>query len=243
MSGRIRFYSLQSAVLLGLGALTWLASGHLRLPAIGLAAGVALLLCSGRSFRRWSRWSAGQRGELAVVVALKTLPQGYVLLNDLVLPDGRGNIDHVVVGPNGVFAVETKNYSKHIRCEKDFWFLAHKPIRSLSRQAKRAAIAVRSSIAGLFPGQTSLIPYVTPVLVFVDPHAALTLIQPTVPVVRLAELPDFIRDYAPRRPITRQEQLAIVRHLRSLQRIPPDQVPTPARRLVRPGVPRRRFFS
>ena len=48
---------------------------------------------------------------------------GFVLLHDRRLPGRRGNVDHVVVGPPGVFVVETKHLSgvvrvgRRLRCE------------------------------------------------------------------------------------------------------------------------------
>ncbi len=48
-----------------------------------------------------------------VVETLTTLDNSYVLINDVVLPDRKGNIDHILVGPNGVFAIETKSYRWH----------------------------------------------------------------------------------------------------------------------------------
>ena len=57
------------------------------------------------------------------------------------MPDGRGNVDHLVMGPNGLFAIETKNYSTFVKCSGDDWFVNGKKIRSLSKQAKRNAIA------------------------------------------------------------------------------------------------------
>ena len=35
------------------------------------------------------------------------LPQEYVLINGLTLPRGAGDVDHLVIGPTGVFLVES----------------------------------------------------------------------------------------------------------------------------------------
>jgi hypothetical protein len=43
----------------------------------------------------------GKRGESALSEALQELPNDYVLLNDPMLPDGSGNVVHLVIGPNG----------------------------------------------------------------------------------------------------------------------------------------------
>ena len=36
------------------------------------------------------------------------MPEDYYIFNDVKFPGSRGNLDHVVVGPNGVFVIETK---------------------------------------------------------------------------------------------------------------------------------------
>lgn len=56
----------------------------------------------------------GKVGEIQVASILHTLdPNDYILLNDLYLPkkDGKTTqIDHVLIAPNGIFVIETKNY-------------------------------------------------------------------------------------------------------------------------------------
>lgn len=60
-----------------------------------------------RLFRSFRKLNRGERGELAVGEALEDLRSlGYRPIHDIV---GKGfNIDHVLVGPAGVFAIETK---------------------------------------------------------------------------------------------------------------------------------------
>jgi hypothetical protein len=101
------------------------------------------------SFRRWSNWFVGKRGEEAVSQVLRSLSQDYALLNDVILPDGRGNVDHFLVGPNGLFVIETKNYSGSVRCNGDRWFVGRREISSLSKQAKRNSMAIRASLESL----------------------------------------------------------------------------------------------
>jgi uncharacterized protein YneF (UPF0154 family) len=56
-------------------------------------------------------WQAGYLGELATAQAFNKLSaQGCLVFHDL--PTGRANIDHIVVAPKAVFAVETKWRSK-----------------------------------------------------------------------------------------------------------------------------------
>ncbi|HEX6152222.1 MAG TPA: nuclease-related domain-containing protein [Solirubrobacterales bacterium] len=64
----------------------------------------------GGSFRRnFETWSRGAEGEEAVGQILESLSEtGWHVIHDVSL--GRGNIDHVVVGPGGLFTVETKSH-------------------------------------------------------------------------------------------------------------------------------------
>lgn len=60
-------------------------------------------------------WEKGAAGEIAVARALEALPAGWVVLHDLVWPGRqRANIDHVAMGPGGVFVIDAKNWSGRI---------------------------------------------------------------------------------------------------------------------------------
>ena len=68
--------------------------------------GVSLIL-GGRIYKQFRNLNRGERGELHVADALEDLRAlGYRPVHDLVRD--RFNIDHVLVGPGGVFAIETK---------------------------------------------------------------------------------------------------------------------------------------
>jgi hypothetical protein len=213
---RIRFYLWASVGLFALAISAFAVTNIFRLPAIGFFMAAMLLMLFKTSVRRWSCWSLGRNGESKVTEALKSLPDEYVVLNDIVLPDRKGNVDHLLIGPNGVFVIETKNYSGFVRCEEEQWFVNGHRIRSLSKQAKRNSMAIRGSIAGLFPGQRR-VPYVVPLLVFVSRSTRLKLFKPTVCVLKLNELVEFIRDREITRAITEDEKRTMVHHLQLLQ--------------------------
>lgn len=63
----------------------------------------------GGSFKRdFSAWSQGAEGEEVVGRVLEELAaSGWHVIHDVDL--GRGNIDHIVVGPGGLFTIETKS--------------------------------------------------------------------------------------------------------------------------------------
>ena len=175
-----------------------------------------LLILFTARLRDWERWLPAGNDKSKVIGALHSLSNDYSLLTHLALPDYGGNIDHLLIGPNGLFVIEVKNYSGYVRCNQDQWAVKTHRIKSLSRQAKRNSMALRSAIACLYMGRRTGIPYVTPLLVFAHPEARLRLRQPTMAVLRLRELPEFIRDYAPKRPITPEEKRLIAHHLISL---------------------------
>ncbi|MFW9848842.1 MAG: NERD domain-containing protein [Candidatus Thorarchaeota archaeon] len=73
-------------------------------------------------------WLAGARGELKTLKELMKLPSGFVIVNDVYLQFTEPlhteegirfscQMDHVVVGPPGLFNIESKNWS-HLSIEK-----------------------------------------------------------------------------------------------------------------------------
>ena len=62
---------------------------------------------------RADRWGRGATGEETVGDVLATLvDEGWSVFHDI--QTGRGNIDHVVVGPGGLFTIETKSHGGRI---------------------------------------------------------------------------------------------------------------------------------
>lgn len=160
---------------------------------------------------RNSSWKKGIAGEKEVTMALQELDNSYYLLSDVVLYPKHGNIDHIVLGQNGIFVIETKNYKGEIGCKEDEWYLltypakkrgsgrrkrpVKKPLPSISKQAKRNATTLKNFIekyieeANLKTHQIE----VNCILTFVDPDLELKLRKPSVDVLRLFELPEFIK--------------------------------------------------
>jgi hypothetical protein len=55
-------------------------------------------------------WYAGATGERAVAARLATLPPGWTVLHSLPVGRHGADIDHLVIGPGGVFTVNTKHH-------------------------------------------------------------------------------------------------------------------------------------
>jgi hypothetical protein len=139
------------------------------LPYLGLAAGVpALLVCLGGMvvvFRLPSEalyWDKGARGERRTAEALEPLVQrGFVLLYGRLMPDSRGDIDAIAIGPTGVWVVETKNLSGDVSIVNDRLFVKDKLRQPMVEQVYREAFAVQQIVGELLaPAHTM----VTPVL-------------------------------------------------------------------------------
>ncbi len=54
------------------------------------------------------KWQRGTDGETVVGKILADFPDGFYVISDLSTPSG--NLDHVVVGPTGVFVLDAKNW-------------------------------------------------------------------------------------------------------------------------------------
>jgi len=158
------------------------------------------LVASGYFFGNYATWSSGAEGEEKVAGYLNLLDDRYSVVHDVVLPGRIGNIDHIVLGPNGIFVVETKNHKGYITCNGDWWkqrkigrrgtpYLGN--IGSPSKQVKRKAVLLSKFIQDHYG--TNL--YINGIVVFTNEAARLKIINPTVTVLRPQELCNFIEYY------------------------------------------------
>lgn len=157
----VGLWPLGAGVFLGGFALaTWVVAGHAwgsLLLALSLAV-VGLGLYWG--MRRTENFYTGARGEERVSSILRNLPERYHVFNDFV---ARGvHVDHVVVGPPGVFAIETKCWNGVVTVERGEVLIdGMTPSRPPLRQVAREAALVKEELARLgWNGD------VTPVLTF-----------------------------------------------------------------------------
>lgn len=61
---------------------------------------------------RAGAWAYGALGESYVAHCLRRLPPDWFITHDIQLPDGRGNHDHIVVGPAGVVVINSKYHGE-----------------------------------------------------------------------------------------------------------------------------------
>jgi hypothetical protein len=138
----------------------------------------------------------GVEGESMVTQVLRSkLNNDYYLANNVTYINDRGNkedIDHVVLGPKGVYAIETKHYSGKVTCKGSYWQIPFG--RSPSSQAKGNAAWVSKAIraSGVFE---TLNVWVKPIVVFSNPDVELQTDHPEVEAVTLDKLVNSITSY------------------------------------------------
>jgi hypothetical protein len=84
----------------------------------GALGGMAAAISSGPQHER--AWARGAEGEAKLARTLEKLTAGHgvALLHDRRVPGSRANIDHIAVGPPGVFVIDAKRYKGRIAVER-----------------------------------------------------------------------------------------------------------------------------
>ena len=102
-----------------------------------VAVAAAILLAWGD--RRLGNYLKGAKGEEWVAHELAFLSSEYTVFNGLRMSGGKQNFDHIVVGPAGVFIVETKNWKGSVEFRDGKLYAGGKePSRPPLKQVKAA---------------------------------------------------------------------------------------------------------
>jgi hypothetical protein len=110
------------AVLLGIGVGGGVLGRQLA-PRLGLIVAALAVAAAGWGLRfrpspdavAWRRGAAGERRTARLLDPLER--HGWAILHDLAVPGSRANIDHLVIGPGGVFVVDSKQYRGRLRLD------------------------------------------------------------------------------------------------------------------------------
>ena len=98
-----------------------------------------------KGLRRVESFFKGARGEEHVAALLATLPADYHVFHDFAV--GGHHVDHVVVGPTGIFSVETKSWRGSVTAEENEIIVNGRlPDRAPLAQAAREAAAVQAAL-------------------------------------------------------------------------------------------------
>ncbi|MEA3310542.1 MAG: nuclease-related domain-containing protein [Chloroflexota bacterium] len=130
-------------------------------------------------------YKKGRKGEQLVAKALRNnLNQRWTLFRNIILPGRQDDIDAILIGPNGIYALEIKTFSGTHRNIGDSWQrkygpLWHKLSRNPGRQAQRNAQRLHDYLQ-----QCDVTVWIEPRVVWAS-RSKLLLSKPTVPVWQL----------------------------------------------------------
>ncbi|MCL1966047.1 MAG: NERD domain-containing protein [Candidatus Bathyarchaeota archaeon] len=144
---------------------------------------------------KYQIYKSGRQGEKTVIRTLTSkLNDEYYLMNGVYLKSGGGDIDHIVLGPTGIYVLETKNWSGKIICNDTQWQRPGKKITTNpSLQAKNNAQKIKRALdSSLFLRGHNI--YVEGLIVFTNTHAKLSISNSIVPVLRIQQLSDYIKN-------------------------------------------------
>jgi hypothetical protein len=111
------------AVVLGIGVGGGVL-GRLLVPQLSLVVGVLAATAAGWGLRfrpspearAWRRGAAGERRTARLLGPLER--HGWAVLHDLAVPRSRANLDHFVIGPGGVFVIDSKQYRGRLQLDQ-----------------------------------------------------------------------------------------------------------------------------
>jgi hypothetical protein len=107
-------------------------------------------------------WRKGAEGEERLGRRLQKLEQhGFRVLHDRLVPGSQANVDHLVIGPTGVFAVDAKNYSGKLTLSKGTLWHGRHPLTKTLAVTRWEAERVSQSLSGPLVGES---PDVKPVM-------------------------------------------------------------------------------
>jgi Nuclease-related domain len=97
--------------------------GNLIEPRMSLVLGAVAAMAAGWGLRfkpsidavAWRRGATGERRTARLFEPLER--HGWVVLHDLAVPGSRANLDHLVIGPGGVFVIDSKQYRGRLQLD------------------------------------------------------------------------------------------------------------------------------
>ena len=110
------------AAVLGIGAAGGVL-GSLLAPRLGLVLGGLAAVAAGWGLRfrpspeavAWRRGAVGERRTAHLLAPLER--HGWAVLHDLAVPGSQANLDHLVIGPGGVFVIDSKQYRGRLQLD------------------------------------------------------------------------------------------------------------------------------
>jgi Nuclease-related domain len=113
----------RAAATLGIGAAGGLLGRLLAAPRLSLVIGLLAAMATAWGLRfkpspdavAWRQGAAGERRTARLLAPLER--QGWAILHDLAVPGSAANLDHLVIGPGGVFVIDSKQYRGRLQLD------------------------------------------------------------------------------------------------------------------------------
>jgi hypothetical protein len=149
-------------------------------------------LLSKRIQKQIDDYRRGQEGEDRVVeVILQALDGNWKVFRNVSVPGmKRSDIDVVLVGPPGVWALEVKNLRGEYRNSGDSWEFRHGKTWKKSRAQPSQEARAHAAALGGFLKADGLHVFANPAVVWAKPESAIIVDNPSVAVWTLERLPD-----------------------------------------------------
>jgi len=152
-------------------------------------------------------WRSGLKGQNLIEQFLSPLDDKYHLINNLSLPFKNCDIDHLLIGPKGVFLIETKHYKGEISCIGDSWRYQkvgknggiykgyiNNPSRQLKRNVWEMKTFLDKKSKKLF-NETQFPFWIQGMVVFTNEEAQINIKEETVKVLKVSSLLPYIRSF------------------------------------------------
>ena len=120
---------------------------------MAIASSAAVLVGAGFAFALFRLpyaslvWAKGVEGERRAAAYIEPLlDAGFVVLYNRLIPGIKADIDSLVIGPTGVFPIETKNWSGKVGVRNDRLFVGEHDRTWVVQQVYREALAVQVAL-------------------------------------------------------------------------------------------------
>ncbi len=159
----------------------------------------------------------GAEAEEKVAGVIENLPDGYSGFHDVSFPGF--NVDHIVIGPGGIFVIETKSHKGQVTARKDTLLLNGKPpIKNFLNQVWSQAYSIKDLLKQYREKEWP----VKPVLCFTNAYVKVSGPVKGIPITNIKYLNAFLTSHAP---VMDQEEIRLVSEflqIRVAKELPPE---------------------